>query len=173
MMNNIGENNLIIDTHGLHEHMVNVEEYRTNIYTCTAGVPTIGVGIALLVRDGVVWSFRDNNLFQEDGLFDRAGIDDLPRNIGDIEDVLEDAMDFLNDNNPQAAARIIVDNQETINTFELSEEDSENVFELIQGDYERELIRRISNNANVSQQRAREIVERTMKIQYIIIHKNY
>ncbi|MEJ6949386.1 hypothetical protein [Natronospora cellulosivora (SeqCode)] len=152
------DNNLLIDTHGLHEHMVAVEGYRANIYTCTAGVPTIGIGIALLVRNGGMWAFREGNLFQENGLFDRAGID-LPDNILEITNILNNTRRELNNNNPQAAARIIADNQETLDTFELSEEDSENVFELIQEEYETDLINRIANNANVNRQRAREIIE--------------
>jgi GH24 family phage-related lysozyme (muramidase) len=84
-------NKLIIDTDKLYKHMKSVEGYKDKIYDCSSGVPTIGVGFALLISDKKGWKIKEK-LFSnsKDGVFKKAGLK-LPKKqeIKDIQEILK------------------------------------------------------------------------------------
>lgn len=154
----MSEEKLITKTDDLYTYMKTVESCKTKIYACSSGVPTIGVGYALLIKVKDVWVKR-NNLFTKSGDFANAGIT-LPSKdeIKKIEDVLDSITAKLDENNINEAKKLVTDNATTLNKFTITEAQSKELFKIVQAGYEKTLISRIESKASVTEDKAKEIM---------------
>lgn len=154
--------NLIIGTDNLYTYMKEVEEggkYKANIYACSSGVPTIGVGFALLVKSRKEWSIR-KDLFSKNGILDKAGVT-LPTEIDikKISKILLNVIGKLNNNDKKAAKKLVKDNSTTLNKLTINEAQSKELFKILQAEYEGYLINRIVLKGKVTKDKAKKIIK--------------
>ncbi|SFM07890.1 hypothetical protein, partial [Candidatus Frackibacter sp. WG13] len=154
---------LIISTDDLYTYVKEVEEggkYKANIYSCSSGVPTIGVGFALLIEDSQtnIWSIKEN-LFSNNGIFEKAGVT-LPNksDIRKIKNVLDNVISELNKNDIDAAKKLVKDNATILNKLTITENQAKELFKITQAEYENYLINRIILEAKVSKDKAKQII---------------
>ncbi len=158
------KNNLIIGTDNLYTYMKEVEEggkNKANIYACSSGVPTIGVGFALLIKNTQTkkWLIREE-LFSKNGVLYKAGVT-LPSDdeISDIEEVLEDIIEKLNDDDKKKAKKLVKDNSTTLNKLTINENQSKELFKILQAKYEGYLINRIVLKGKMTKDKAKKIIK--------------
>jgi hypothetical protein len=152
---------LIIDTAKLYKYMKSVEGYKNKIYACSSGVPTIGVGFALLINSGG-WEIR-KKLFSDskDGILKKAGIT-LPKEkeIKNIKTVLEDIAKKLDKDNKEKAKKIVKNKATTLNKLTINNKQSKELFKIIQEKYEGYLISRVKKKASgVDKAKAKKIIK--------------
>ncbi|SJZ67712.1 hypothetical protein [Selenihalanaerobacter shriftii] len=153
---------LIINTDDLYAYMKEVEEggkYKANIYTCSSGVPTIGVGFALLIENDDKWSIREN-LFAIKGPLDKAGIT-LPTelDIKRIENILDNVIIELENDNKNVAKKIVEDNATILNKLTITATQAKELFKITQAEYEGYLINRLRLKAGLTKDKAKEIIK--------------
>ncbi len=165
---------LIISTDDLYTYVKEVEEggkYKANIYSCSSGVPTIGVGFALLIEDSQtnIWSIKEN-LFSNNGIFEKAEVA-LP-NEGDIrkiKNVLDNVIRELNNDDKDAAKKLVKDNATILNKLTITENQAKELFKITQAEYENYLINRILLKAKVSKDKAKQIIRSLSTDEQIVI----
>jgi len=154
-------NDLIIKTDNLYEYMKDVEKYEKNIYACSSGVPTIGVGFALLVKGNKTWSIKDN-LFsdRENGVFKSAGVS-LPNKeqIKKMKNVLDDIRKKLDNDKTDAAKNLVENNSKTLNKLTINNKQSKTLFKDVQKEYEGTLITEVKKKAGVSKKKAKKLIK--------------
>ena len=155
---------LIIDTDKLYKYMKSVEGYKDKIYACSSGVPTIGVGFALLIKDTQTntWSIREN-LFSDskDGILKKAGIT-LPKKkeIKNIKEILENVVEKLDKDNKEKAKKIVKNKATILNKLTINNKQSKELFKIIQDKYEGYLISRVKKKASgVDKAKAKKIIK--------------